>query len=84
MSSTSMARERSRPALLSKHAPAHSAGQTRRGKSSPRSRALAARLSGLVVHLADPERLAEVGDWVIECGTGTELLARAERSARLS
>ena len=42
------------------------------------------RLSGLVARLADPERLAEVGDWVIECGTGTELLARAERSARLS
>ena len=42
------------------------------------------RLSGLVARLADPERLAEVGEWVIECGTGTELLARAERSARLS
>ena len=42
------------------------------------------RLSGLVARLADPERLAEVGDWVIECGTGTELLARAERSARRS
>ena len=42
------------------------------------------RLSGLLARLADPERLAEVGDWVIECGTGPELLDRAERLARLS
>ena len=42
------------------------------------------RLSGLLGHLTDPERLAEVGDWVIECGTGAELLDRAGRLARLS
>ena len=42
------------------------------------------RLSGLLARLTDPERLAEVGDWVIECGTGAELLDRAGRSARLS
>ena len=42
------------------------------------------RLSGLLARLTDPERLAEVGDWVIECGTGAELLDRAGRLARLS
>ena len=41
-----------------------------------------ARLSGLLERLTDPERLAEVGDWVIECGTGAELLDRAGRLAR--
>ena len=42
------------------------------------------RLSGLLGRLTDPERLAEVGDWVIECGTGAELLDRTGRLARLS
>ena len=37
----------------------------------------AARLAGLLDRLTDPERLAEVGDWIIECGTGPELLDRA-------
>ena len=37
----------------------------------------AARLAGLLDRLSDPERLAEVGDWIIECGTGPELLDRA-------
>ena len=39
----------------------------------------AERLSGLLDRLTDPEHLAEVGDWIIECGAGAELLARAER-----
>ncbi len=39
----------------------------------------AERLSGLLERLADPERLAEVGDWIIECGTGADLLDRAGR-----
>ena len=30
------------------------------------------RLSGLLGRLTDPERLAEVGDWVIKCGTGAQ------------
>ncbi len=33
---------------------------------------LAAALAGVT----DPERLARVGDWIIECATGSELLAR--------
>ena len=39
----------------------------------------AERLSGLLDRLTDPEHLAEVGDSIIECGVGSELLARAER-----
>ena len=44
----------------------------------------AERLSVLLDRLTDPERLAEVGDWVIECGTGADLLDRAGRLARLA
>ena len=42
------------------------------------------RLSGLLARLTDPERLAEVGSWVIECGTGAELLDHTRRLSRLS
>ena len=42
------------------------------------------RLSGLLARLTDPERLAEVGSWIIECGTGAELLDRTGRLSRLS
>ena len=42
------------------------------------------RLSGLLARLSDPERLAEVGDWIIECGTGTDLIDRAGRISRPS
>ena len=44
----------------------------------------AERLSGLLDRFSDPERLAEVGEWIIESGTGVELLDRAERLDRLS
>ena len=37
---------------------------------------LAARIDGVT----DPERLAEVGDWIIDCGTEAEFLARAGRA----
>ena len=37
----------------------------------------AERLSGVLNGLADPERLAEVGEWIIECETSAELLGRA-------
>ena len=36
------------------------------------------RLSALIDGVSDPERLADVGDWIIDCRTETELLARAE------
>ena len=41
----------------------------------------AERLSPLLDRIADPAVLAEVGDWVIQCGDATELLARAENAA---
>ena len=39
----------------------------------------AQRLAAALAEVADPERLAEVGDWIIECGTEAELLARVAR-----
>ena len=36
------------------------------------------RLSDLLQREADPERLAQVGEWVIECATEGELLARVQ------
>ena len=41
--------------------------------------ATAERLSATLVEIADPGRLAEVGDWIIECRTETELLACVAR-----
>ena len=38
----------------------------------------APRLSVLLELLTDPERLVEVGDWIIECATEEELLARVQ------
>ncbi|MCZ0943656.1 MAG: Rpn family recombination-promoting nuclease/putative transposase [Gammaproteobacteria bacterium] len=37
------------------------------------------RLDGLIRGVTDPERLVEVGDWIIDCRTEAEFLARAER-----
>ena len=37
------------------------------------------RLSAALAEVADPDRLAEVGDWIIECGTAAELLTRVAR-----
>ena len=39
------------------------------------------RLSPLLDHIEDPAALAEVGDWVIQCGDAEELLARTENAA---
>ena len=36
----------------------------------------AERLAALIADVADPDRLAEVGDRIIECGTAADLLAR--------
>ena len=38
----------------------------------------AQRLSAVLVEIADPERLAEVGEWLVRCETAEEFLARAE------
>ena len=37
------------------------------------------RLSAVLDHLSDPKRLAQVGDWIIECETEEELFDRAGR-----
>ena len=40
----------------------------------------AERLSGLLEEVSDPERIARIGDRIIECETGEELLARAREA----
>ena len=37
------------------------------------------RLAAALAEVADPDRLAEVGDWIIECETANELLDRVAR-----
>jgi len=37
------------------------------------------RLAERLAEVPDPERLGEVGEWLLECGSGEELLARAAR-----
>ena len=41
----------------------------------------AERLSGVLAGIADPEGLAEVGEWLVRCGTGSEFLARVDPAA---
>ena len=41
--------------------------------------ATAERLSAALADVGDADRLAEVGDWIIECGTAAELLDRVAR-----
>ena len=36
----------------------------------------AERLAAALARVSDPDRLARVGDWIIECATASELLAR--------
>jgi hypothetical protein len=38
----------------------------------------AARLADVLAPIADPERLAEVGDWLVRCDTAAEFLARVD------
>ena len=52
-------------------------GEVREMKTLMKS--MADRLSELIRGVTDPERLTEVGDWIIDCGTEAEFLARAER-----
>ena len=41
----------------------------------------AERLSGILAGIADPEALAEVGEWLVRCETGGEFLARVDPAA---
>ena len=36
----------------------------------------AGRLADALAEIDDPERLAQVGEWIIECGTAADLMAR--------
>ena len=40
----------------------------------------AARFSELLAEVDGAEGLIEVGDWIVECGTGAELLERLRRA----
>ena len=42
----------------------------------------ARRLAAVLAEVTDPERLAQVGDWIIECGTAAELFARVADARR--
>ena len=42
----------------------------------------AERLAEGLAGVADPERLAEVGEWLVQCDTGRELLARQDAASR--
>ena len=42
----------------------------------------ARRLADVLAEVADPERLAQVGDWIIECGTAADLFARVAETRR--
>ena len=44
----------------------------------------AQRLSAMLDRFSTPDRLAMIGEWIIDCGTGAELLDRAERLDRPS
>ncbi len=38
----------------------------------------AERLAGILEHIADPERVAEIGDMIVRCATAGELFARTD------
>ena len=42
----------------------------------------AARLATILAPIANPARLAEVGDWLVRCDTGGEFLARVDPPSR--
>ena len=44
--------------------------------------AAAEMLAAAIAGVTDPDRLARVGDWIIECATAAELLARVGGDSR--
>ena len=40
----------------------------------------AERLADLIARMEDPARLAEIGEWIVTCASGSELLDRCSRS----
>ena len=61
----------------------HERGLLRRLAASRFGAETAERLSGVLAGVTDPERLAEVGEWLVRCETGSEFLARVEPAAGL-
>ena len=55
---------------------AHERALLRRMAASRFGADTAEHLSGVLAGIADPERLAEVGEWLVRCDTGDEFLAR--------
>ena len=54
----------------------HERALLRRQAASRFGAATAEGLSGTLARIADPDRLAEVGEWLVRCDTGEEFLAR--------
>ena len=59
----------------------HERALLRRQAASRFGTETAERLSGVLTGIADPEGLAEVGDWLVRCDTGSEFLARIAPAA---
>ena len=57
---------------------AHERALLRRMAASRFGADTADRLSGMLAGISDPERLAEVGEWLVRCDSGEEFLARVE------
>ena len=60
----------------------HERALLRRQAASRFGASAAERLSEVLADISDPERLAEIGEWLVRCDTGGELLARADSVRR--
>ena len=56
---------------------AHERALLRRQAASRFGEDTAGRLAEALAQITDPERLADLGEWLVRCDTGAELLARA-------
>ena len=63
---------------------AHERALLRRQAATRFGAETAERLSGVLAGIADPEGLAEVGEWLVRCETGSEFLARVDPVAGAS
>ena len=59
----------------------HERALLRRQVTSRFGEETAERLSRVLAGIADPEGLAEVGEWLVRCETGSEFLARVDPAA---
>ena len=63
---------------------AHERALLRRQAATRFGAETAERVSGVLAGIADPEGLAEVGEWLVRCETGSEFLARVDPVAGAS